>query len=134
MTLVDTFAEPGRRWVVLTLAALATAALAGTTLGPTGLLGALLPLVLVCYSTLLADHGAARGPGPALARANTELTDLNSRLSLRLASLSAEGLRRVDTARYGGPRSEIELLRAFLEAQATGADARDDEPEPVLVA
>src|SRR5579884_823896 len=85
-TLRGLLAEPGRRGVALTLAALAAAALAGATLGPAGLLAALLPLALICYSSVLADRGAARGPGFALAQTNADLASQNSRLSLRLVS------------------------------------------------
>jgi len=119
---------------VLTLAGLGAAAIGGAFLGTVGLLAALLPLLLVVYSTAMADLGAARGDGPALAYANAELRAANERLALQLVALTGDGLRGVDAASYDGLRPTARLLRAFLEAQADAIRDPEDNPDPSLVA
>ena len=126
--------DPGRRWMALTVLALAAAGLAGIVLGPSGLLAALLPLALVCYSAMLADRGAARGPGPALARANDELRAANERLGVRLLAATGESVRDADADRHDGALVTVELLRTFLDNQRAEPAAVVDERDAIVVA
>src|SRR2546421_248478 len=87
-----------RRTGVVVVLGLLVAGAAGVLLGPSGALAASLPLVLLAYSSLLADRNALRGPGPALAQANAGLLAANGRLQWQVVHGMDGALRGAATA------------------------------------
>ena len=122
---------PERRTMLLAGLGLLAAGAAAVALGPTGAVAAVLPVILVVYSSLLADRGAVRGPGPALARVNAELTAANARLAWQVVHGLDAALRDAATARLSDLRAPTVLAGAFLAHHSGRTEAMLDEIAPV---
>jgi hypothetical protein len=121
---------PERQTMLLVGLGLLAGAVAAAALGPTGALSAALPVVLVAYSSLLADRGARRGPGPALVRVNAELVAANARLSWQIVHGVDAALRDAATARLNDLRTPTALAGAFLTHHFGPTEAMLDQIAP----
>lgn len=121
---------PERRVVLLAALALVAGVSAGATLGPLAAFAAALPVALVAYSSLLADRGALRGPGLALANVNAELTAANAALRWQVVQSVESVLRDASSTSLANAGEPAALAAAFLGRHHEPVEAILDEIAP----